>query len=355
MNVIIGISHPKHVYIFKNTIQELKSKNHKVLVLVSDKEITVALLERFGLDYILLGSNNKGLINKIFQSLVFTWKTIKLSISFKPDIYFGVGFIHFALSSALLRKKFIFIEDTEVAEKLQKLLMPFTDSFLTTKAYKKKISPNQIWFNGNLELAYLHPKRQLSRIINTVTEKYVLIRFVSWEAFHDIGHQGLSIEAKRKLVREISKSHNVFIASEGELPSEFEQYRLNIPIEKIHEFVSGADLVIGESPTMTTEAAMLGTPAICISSWACDALGNFEELYKADLIYCYHPEKEEDAITKAIGLLKIPDLKKIWKKKSEVFINSRIDVTSFMVWFIENYPKSHQIMKDNPDYQNRFK
>ena len=27
----------------------------------------------------------------------------------------------------------------------------------------------------------------------------------------------------------------------------------------------------------------------------------------------------------------------------------------FMIWFIENYPESANIMKDNPDYQNRFK
>jgi len=32
-----------------------------------------------------------------------------------------------------------------------------------------------------------------------------------------------------------------------------------------------------------------------------------------------------------------------------------IDVTSFMVWFIENYPNSLKIMKDNPDYQWKFK
>ena len=142
MNVIIGISHPKHVYIFKNIIQELKSKNHKVLVLVSDKEITVELLERFSIDYILLGRNQKGLMRKIFQAFIFTIRTIVLSFTFKPDLYLGFGFIHFALSSAILRKKFIFIEDTEVAEKLQKLLKPFTNSFLTTKAYKKKISQN---------------------------------------------------------------------------------------------------------------------------------------------------------------------------------------------------------------------
>ena len=33
----------------------------------------------------------------------------------------------------------------------------------------------------------------------------------------------------------------------------------------------------------------------------------------------------------------------------------KIDVTAFMVWFIENYPGSFRIMKEEPDYQYRFK
>jgi hypothetical protein len=33
----------------------------------------------------------------------------------------------------------------------------------------------------------------------------------------------------------------------------------------------------------------------------------------------------------------------------------KIDVTAFMVWFIENYPESVKVIKENPDYQHRFK
>jgi len=33
----------------------------------------------------------------------------------------------------------------------------------------------------------------------------------------------------------------------------------------------------------------------------------------------------------------------------------KIDVTAFFVWFIENYPDSAKIMKENPDYQYKFK
>ena len=36
-------------------------------------------------------------------------------------------------------------------------------------------------------------------------------------------------------------------------------------------------------------------------------------------------------------------------------LKDKIDVTAFMVWFIENFPESHKIMKKNPNYDERFK
>ena len=51
-------------------------------------------------------------------------------------------------------------------------------------------------------------------------KKYVLLRFVAWNAHHDIGHSGLSIEMKFKAVKEFSKYAQVFISSEKELPDD---------------------------------------------------------------------------------------------------------------------------------------
>jgi hypothetical protein len=36
-------------------------------------------------------------------------------------------------------------------------------------------------------------------------------------------------------------------------------------------------------------------------------------------------------------------------------LTDKIDVTAFMVWFIENYPESARIVERNPAYQFRFK
>ena len=36
-------------------------------------------------------------------------------------------------------------------------------------------------------------------------------------------------------------------------------------------------------------------------------------------------------------------------------LQKKIDLTAFLLWFIENYPQSIEVMKSNPEYQYNFK
>ena len=54
-------------------------------------------------------------------------------------------------------------------------------------------------------------------------------------------------------------------------------------------------------------------------------------------------------------LIKIPNLKDLFQKRRQKMLKDKINVTAFMIWFVENYPESVKIMKENPDYQYRFK
>ena len=54
-------------------------------------------------------------------------------------------------------------------------------------------------------------------------------------------------------------------------------------------------------------------------------------------------------------LLNRDNLKKEMLERRNKLISEKIDVTSFMVWFVENYPKSIDIVKRKPDYQKQFK
>ena len=186
-------------------------------------------------------------------------------------------------------------------------------------------------------------------------EKYFILRFNSFKAHHDIGVRGISKENKQKLIDILKPKGRIFITTERGIEKEFEEYQIKIEPHKIHSFIYYATMFIGDSQTMTSEAAVLGTPAIRSNSFVGRISYLEEEEYKYGLTYGYKPNEMELMFNKIKELLKITNLKEEWQRRRQILLADKIDVTAFFVWFIENYPESIKIMKENPDYQFRFK
>jgi predicted glycosyltransferase len=111
-----------------------------------------------------------------------------------------------------------------------------------------------------------------------------------------------------------------------------------------------ATLYIGEGSTTASEAVILGTPAIYINTLR---VGYMEEDEKRGLLF--HPSDLEGIMTAINQILRSREYQEEFQKNWEKLHQDKIDVTAFMIWFIENYPESLRIMKENPDYQYRFK
>jgi len=283
------------------------------------------------------------------------------ALKFKPDLFLSFGSIYPAHASFLLKKPHLAFDDTEHSTEQYKLYSPFTEVVLTPSCFTKDLGKKQIRFDGYMELCYLHPNRftpdtsVLDLLGVKQDEKYVIMRFVSWNASHDIGHSGLSLEMKRKIVNELSKYAKVFISSEGELPDDLKKYQIKIPPEKMHDALAFATLLYGESATMASECAMLGTPAIFHDNNGRGYTDEEEKRYGLVFNYSESIDDQNKSLKKAIELLNTPDLKQQFQQRREKMLADKIDVTAFMVWFVENYPESAKIMKENPDYQWRFR
>lgn len=281
--------------------------------------------------------------------------------SFKPDIFVGFGSIRAAHVSFLLRKPCINFEDTEHSTEQIRLYLPFVTTVCTPSCYTQDLGKKQIRFNGYMELASLHPDRftpnpaVLTELGLAEGDPFIIVRFVSWQASHDVGYNGLTLDTKRKAVHEFEKYGRVFITSEKPLPEEFEKYRISVSPEKMHDLLYYATLLYGESATMASECAVLGTHAIF-----CDFAGRGytdEEERDYNLVYNFKLDEssQENSIEKAVELLQDPALKTKGREKQKRLLNDKIDVTAFMVWFIENYPQSVAIIKRNPYLQEQFK
>lgn len=360
MRILFNISHPAQVHLFKNVIWNLERKGHECRITVINKDVSLRLLDAYGFDYEVIGNSKLGLTSKALELIIIESRLYKISKEFKPDILIGgSGNAYSAHVGKIIRRPSIIFEDSEKGAIEHLLTDPFATVICTPSSFKKKLGAKQILFNGYKELAYLHPnyfhpkEAVLNELGLTKEDTFVVLRFVAWNADHDIGHQG--IQNKIEFVEELKKYGRVLITSEEKLDPTLEKYKVTVSPEKLHDVLYYTQMLVGDSQTMTTEAAILGVPAIrCNSFVGNNDMSNFLELeQKYNLIFNYSDSKE--ALKKAIEIIKKPKNKDEWKKKRERLLNEKTDVTAFITWFIENYPKSFEIMKENPDIQYELK
>ncbi len=354
MNILIDVNHPAHVHMFRCFAHEMIERGYKVLFTTRDKEFEKKILDAEKLPYVNLGRKRNGKISRVLFNLQCEWRVWRIARRFKADLFLSHGSIVAAHVGWLLRKPSIAFEDTFNMEQV-KLYLPFTSVVLTSDYEHPIHSDKVIKYPGYNELLYMHPRRfqpmtraEVCRMLGIEpSERYVVLRFVSWHATHDRGHKGISFENKLAAVQQMSRYARVFISSESPLPAELAAYKLPTAPELIGHVLAHATLVFGESATMVSEAAMLGVPGIYL-----DDTGRYytrDQQQRYGLCWCYTESAadQEKAIAKGVELLRQePDaLTKQMHAASSKLLSEKIDVTGWLVWFVENYPQSAEEMR----------
>lgn len=336
MRVLFDINHPAHVHLFKNVIWELKARGHEIAVTSREKEITTALLDEYNIGHTPLSTVGDSLFGLATEFVQKDIELFRFARQFDPDIYLGCNpaITHVA---AVLGGKSIIFHDSEPTPIRELLFRPFADVILTPEGFENDLGMKQLRYPGYHELAYLHPERfqsdpsKLERHGVRPEETYYVLRFIAWGAHHDAGESGLSLDAKRELVSMLSERGTVYITAEDELPEEFEEYRLPVPPHLMHDLLSSATLYVGDSQTMATEAAVLGTPAIRCNSFAGEGdMSNFVEL-EAEYELLYSTPDEDDALDRVRTLLDQHDLDERWRERRRRMLADKTDVTDVIV------------------------
>jgi predicted glycosyltransferase len=355
MRILIDIGHPGHVHLFRPFVLEMQKRGHQILFTCREKEFEIELLKAANFDFVSFGKKYNSTTGKIFGLLKFDFLEVIQAIKFKPDLFLSHGSPYAAHAAAILRKIHISLEDTGNKEQI-KLYLPFTKHVLTPSVLRQSLGDKQIRYNGYHELAYLHPKqfkveKDVYELLNLEThEKFVILRLVSWNASHDKGQSGFSETNKEEIINYLKDKYRVFISSEGKLPQKYEKYLIKITPENMHTVLAGASMFIGEGATMASEAGVLGTPAIYVNSLI-SAYNEDQEYY--GLVSNFR--NGNGVVAKIKELESIPNIAQVFKAKRARLLADKIDVTAFLVWFIEEYPTSAKTMKENPDYQYFFR
>lgn len=364
MNILIDIGHPGHVHLLHGVAKELEKKGQHLFYSVREIPVAIRLMECYGMTpYLSLGGKRDSLIGKAWTVLRQDGCLLRFVRRNHIDVGLSSGLVLGNVSKLTKMKSVMFDDDDDEVEPLVvKYGHPVSEMVLTPRCIHRK-TKNAVYYAGTHELAYLHPNRfapdpsVLEKAGLKMGERFFIMRFVALKGHHDIGQQGLSLDQKIRLLELLKPYGRVIVTSERALEPEFEPYRLPVLPEEIHSLMSYCSLFLGDSQTMTSEAAILGVPALKCNTFAGRLSVPNELEQKYDLCYAYQPDDFDKLVARLEQLLaKDPDvLRKEWKEKRRRFLDDHIDVTAFFTWFIENYPESKKIMQDNPDYQYRFK
>ncbi|MBR3783427.1 MAG: DUF354 domain-containing protein [Bacteroidales bacterium] len=347
MNILVDIGHPAHVHLMKYAIKELQAHGHTVTVTTKDIPIVRHLLDHYGIQYIVLGHKGKSLHSKMLRQILFDLKLWRIAVANHIDVATGTS-MTIPIVSRFCRMKSVNMDDDDddVQPLSVKYSHPFSNARLTPAALKEhRRSKHAVFYNGTHELAYLHPNRfapdpaALQHANITTGERFFILRLVAFNAYHDTGENGISPENQRRLIELLKPHGRILITSEKPLTSEFEPYRLPVPPEEIHSLMAYSSLFLGDSQTMTSEAAVLGVPALKCNTFAgrLSVPNMLEQRY--GLCYAYLPSQFDEMYHHIEQLLaRNPDeLKKEWQAKRKRMLNEMIDPTEFFVNFIEHY------------------
>lgn len=350
MKLLIDILHPAHVHFFRNLAKELGTRGHEVRFTLREKECARDLLDQYGLPYRVLSTRSKG-VGLIGEFLVRGARLWNVASEFNPHFYAGVMGPSIATVGRLRRAlrhdraRIAVFYGTEIAKLTNAVVYPLADYVCTSSSYQGRVNGNHITYPGYHELAYLHPNRftpdrEIVRELGIDPDSpYFIVRFVSYEASHDTGADTLPAKKKLELVHMLAERGRVLVSSEGALPPELEPFKLKIPVSHIHHVIAFSSLVVGESSTMASEAAVLGVPGVYISPFG---RGFTDEQERYDLVQNFTgPKFHADWVGAVRASLDDPGFRERVRAGHRRLLTDKLDVTSWLLEFFERELKLH--------------
>lgn len=344
MKVLFHLGHPAHYHLFKNVIKKLDENGHKSLILIKKKDVLRNLLEDSGFDFQNILPEGKslgrlGLVKDLFKR---GSRIISFCKEHKPDVLIGtspdISYVGKFLGIPAINVQ---EDDAAIVPLHAWIAYPWATEILSpTSCDNGRWKKKTVSYSGYHELAYLHPDHFVpnKEIVNKylkADEPYTVLRFVSLNAHHDEGISGLSDDLAVKLIEILKPKGKVIITSERELKPEVEKYRIPVNPSDIHHILAHANLVIGDSQTMSAEAGVLGTPYIRFNDFV-GKLGYLEELEnKYELGFGFTSHQAEEMIAKVKELV-YNHTEDDFSKKRKLMLKDKINVADFIYDYLVN-------------------
>lgn len=334
MRILLDVTHPADVHFFARPLANWRREGHEVEVAARDKDIALTLLARLGIDFVAVGRAGRGAWGLARELLVRQARLTRLMRARRPDVVAGFGGTFVVHPARRLGVRRVIFTDTETARVSNGITLPFASLVCTPRCYPRRLRVRQLRYEGYKELSYLHPRyftpdpRRLRVAGLDPAQPFVFVRVVSWRSGHDFFDHGLT-DLRAALAR-LQRHARVVLSAEGELPPDLAALRFRGPLEHVHHALAHARLYFGESATMAAEAAVLGTPAVVVSTSRRSYLDELAARYGLVAHFDHRRRAQREALACAEALLADTRDARPWRERRARMLAEQEDVAEFV-------------------------
>ncbi len=275
MKVLIDAVHPADVWTLGAVEDRLLAEGADTLWLSRPgKDSVVELIEARDRPHVAASTAGTTMFGLAKELVVRDRNALRTARRFRPDIILtrSPAGVH---AGRLTRTPVIYdTDDGHVAGMLFWVAGPFANLIASPTATERSYGRKHRRYRGYKELFYLHPDRFTpdpgvrGEIGLADNERLFVLRLTAFTASHDVSEAGMSRAQIDRLLAMMTPLGRVVISSESDLPSDLAGMRITTPPERFHHVLAAADLVVGDSQTVCSEAGVLGTPSIRYNTWA---------------------------------------------------------------------------------------
>ena len=336
MRVLFDIVHPAHVHFFKHLYADLVAEGHETLVIAREKDVTLALLDEYGIPYTSVGrSGRTDRAGQARELLTRDFTLFKAARRFHPDLVLTRNPAGVQVARLLPGATGVFDTDDGRAAGIHfRAAAPFAHVITTPDCMTEDYGRKHRRYPSYKALAYLHPARftpdpKIRGVLGVGDDPYAIVRFVEMSASHDRDESGMSLADKRRVIDVLADRGRVFVSCEGAMPEEFAPLRFSVSPHLMHDALAQAWTCVGDSQTMAAEAALLGVPALRCSSFV-GRLAYLEELErKYSLLESFRPTDASRLVARLEELHPDATLAELWQERRAAMLADKVELTAW--------------------------
>lgn len=342
MRYLFFTNTPAHVHLYRHAVERLGNAGHEVHILGRDYGCTKELLEFYDLPHEIYGVCETTKFS-LFRELPIHFANIfRKTLQYDPDLVFGMG-SYAAAAGAVSRTPVVLITDSEPVVVDQFVSRQLADAILTPHTFRKDLGSKHFQFRGFKETAYLHPA-----VFETDVsvrddlglepdERFAIVRMNAFGSHHDLNHSGFTPAQVEQIISTLAEEVTVVVSDEGgtfdiaAVPARpFDAHPA-----RLHDALAESSLLVTDTQTMATEAALLGTPVVRSNTFVGENdMGNFIELAERGLVY--NTDNFDDVLSTAEEYLTDETVQQRWQTRQDDYLDELDNLTEIILEVAEN-------------------